>query len=591
MRAWKILFPLALLVTLAQLLRGHAISWDEIEFFRATKWIGEGRVPFRDFWEHHLPLQWILFAPIARWFATGPGVSAIVILRIAQLPLWIGIVVMLLRAMRGDVSETWSRWSALTLVFSTPYFTNAALEYRLDHVGNFLYIAALVLVLHRTSATRTIAFGALMSMAVLANMRLAPLVVVTAVLILFWDAPERRWRWSPKTLAMTLGVVFVVGAFLTWLRFTGAWARFFAGVIDYNQKSNELITPIAGEGLWEVLFAPFTSFDIAAMAVWLLAFAGATIAMRGLRRPGVMQIVTILAIVSVIAVAITGVQYLYHLETAYLLMIPIGAFALDRIRGNALRLSIAGVSAIGIVMHATPLVRPSFGAPMRYQDQVMRAVDTRTSKDAVVWDGVGYALTREPAYRYWFLPAGVRLMAAAGSIERYSARELAVNPPGAIVYGMRMKYWFDSFPETLMWSRHHYVPLYRDLWIPSLSSIVEPRPMTIVWRAPAAGRYRIYSSELLARHPWLTRPDEYLAMQGETLDQMRIPLRDLPRMNDEAMQWFVDGRAILQGVEVLTLAKGSRVELRANVRVRGGVLVVPDDVTMLCLPAPENFIL
>ena len=37
----------------------HPINWDELEFFRATKWIAEGRVPYRDFWEHHTPLAWL----------------------------------------------------------------------------------------------------------------------------------------------------------------------------------------------------------------------------------------------------------------------------------------------------------------------------------------------------------------------------------------------------------------------------------------------------------------------------------------------------------------------------------------------------
>src|SRR5688572_11838484 len=29
----------------------HPVNWDEIEFYCATKWIAEGRLPFRDFWE------------------------------------------------------------------------------------------------------------------------------------------------------------------------------------------------------------------------------------------------------------------------------------------------------------------------------------------------------------------------------------------------------------------------------------------------------------------------------------------------------------------------------------------------------------
>ena len=43
---------------LLPLARLHPIVWDEIEYFRATDWVAHGLVPYRDFWEHHTPLQW-----------------------------------------------------------------------------------------------------------------------------------------------------------------------------------------------------------------------------------------------------------------------------------------------------------------------------------------------------------------------------------------------------------------------------------------------------------------------------------------------------------------------------------------------------
>ena len=50
----------------------HPINWDEIEMFRATDWVRQGLVPYRDFWEHHTPLQWFLFAPVAALTSSSP---------------------------------------------------------------------------------------------------------------------------------------------------------------------------------------------------------------------------------------------------------------------------------------------------------------------------------------------------------------------------------------------------------------------------------------------------------------------------------------------------------------------------------------
>ena len=225
-RSWLVLLVLAVLWILALLHRGQPLGWDEIEFFRATRWIAEGQVPFRDFWEHHTPLQWMAFAPVAL-FADGPGAASIVTMRWAQLALWLAIVPLVMRLARGG-----PRWWALVFLLASPLFVRSAIEYRVDVLGNLGYLAAIVLVLHRASAARWIEFGALMSIAVLANMRMAPLVIATAGVMLFWR--EQRWAWNPRALWMLAGVAAVALPFIGWLVAVDAWQPFLDGVIGYN---------------------------------------------------------------------------------------------------------------------------------------------------------------------------------------------------------------------------------------------------------------------------------------------------------------------------------------------------------------------
>src|SRR5688572_20083196 len=131
-------------------------------------------MPFRDFWEHHLPLQWIVFAPIARLFANGPGVESIVMMRWAQMAMWIAVFTLLVRLMRRASVEP---WPSLVLLLVSSSFVRRAIEYRVDVPGNLAYIGGVALIAFGGGRWRWVGFGALMSAAVLANMRLAPLVI------------------------------------------------------------------------------------------------------------------------------------------------------------------------------------------------------------------------------------------------------------------------------------------------------------------------------------------------------------------------------------------------------------------------------
>lgn len=62
------------------------VNPEEVEYCRATRWIADGLVPYRDFWEHHPPLHWYLLAWIAP-FTREASFESFVVMRLAQLPL------------------------------------------------------------------------------------------------------------------------------------------------------------------------------------------------------------------------------------------------------------------------------------------------------------------------------------------------------------------------------------------------------------------------------------------------------------------------------------------------------------------------
>ncbi|MFL6246828.1 MAG: hypothetical protein ACJ74H_12430, partial [Thermoanaerobaculia bacterium] len=393
------LFAAAVVWIAALTQRGLPLAPDEVEFFRATKWVGQGLVPFRDFWEHHLPLQWIVFAPVARLFANGPGVASIVVMRWAQMAMWVAIFALLVRLSRRAGVDP---WPALVLLLVSPSFVRKAIEYRLDVPGNLAFIAGVALIAFGASTRRWIGFGALMSIAVLTNMRLAPLVIVTAALSLF-----SHRRWNPRALWMLAGVAPVAAAFVGWLSITHAWPAFIDGVFRYNETSARLLEV---DTFFDALLTTLWTLDVAGIAFLIAGIAGVVLAIR---KPGPLQFLALLSIASIATIALMEVQYDYHFQSAYLLMLPLAAIALDRVR------LVPPIVAAGALVIALIQTLPSFGDAMEYQDAVMTSADRLTKPGEKVFDGSGFALRRQPAYRYWFLTTGVRFMASRGLLEPY----------------------------------------------------------------------------------------------------------------------------------------------------------------------------
>lgn len=567
-RWWWFLLALALAAIFLEVQWTHSIAWDEVEFFRATRWIAEGRVPYRDFWEHHLPLQWLLFAPVAIPLS-GTGVAVLLWMRWLQLPLWIALFAIGAHVLRNATSS--QRWLALLLLLGSRFFYTAALEYRVDTAGSLFYVAAVALawMLPRSSRAWT-GFGALMSCAVLANMRLAPLAACTAIVLAFIDGEERRWRWNPRAWWMSIGIAAAAIVFLGGLAATHAFAPFVEAMRS-NIAMDRLLSTEA-HTFWPLVGSAFRDLDLGAIAMWILFLAGGAMALRDIRRPALPQLLTILALISIALVGTLGVHYVYHFELSFLLMAPVAAGVLTQKRFEpAAMIGVALILAVNLGARLNPNVHRI----MDVQDFVMHEVDRVTRPDEKVWEGVGYALHREPAYKYWFLPAGIRMLAIKGEIERYDAEQMIADPPGAIIYNARVHFWLQSFPNASRYATRHYVPLHRNLWIPGLTALLQPR-VAVQWIVPKSGHYRVYASEILAKHPWFTHPLQYGLVAGPDASLYELRIDRLPLMPDGVLHLAVDGVPVATN-RTLQLRRGSVVSAESAAPIPIGVMIVPDN--------------
>ena len=576
-----LLAAFALVIVIVRIGWNQPLSQDELEYFRTARWISEGQVPYRDFWEHHLPLHWFVFAPVAAVVGDGAGVATIIAMRWAQLPLWFATFSILFVLMRRFGISAAQAAIALVLLPASLSFVIPAVHFRVDTLGSLAYVGALaVALLHPRSRNAWIAFGALMSVAVLVNMRLAPLVVVTAALLLFIRIDERRWRFNAIALWMSAGVAALVALFLGYLVATGS-VEAFRDAMNFNLATDR----IAGELIETFnyrLFEPFRERDAGGIALWLGGIAGGVLALRRIRQPDLFVIATLLALVSVFLISRLGVHYTYHFQTTFLLCTPLIASLMTK---DVLQKVGMAVVALALVINFQRLraFTPRLGAELRYQDAIMRTVHARTQPNERVFDAVGFAIHRPPAYRYWFLPAGVRFLAVGRAIEPYGAREMLADPPAAIVFGRRTMRWMQAFPDSALYAMRHYIPLYRDLWVPGMNARIEPRRPRFSWVVPRDGTYRLYASPLLARHPWFREPVTR-AVAGDGAEQFVIPLRQLPSADLRLARVTVDGKPVT--ANVITLRKGQFLELQGSWPEPVGVLFAPHDVTELLI-APE----
>jgi hypothetical protein len=537
----------------------HPLNWDELEFFHATKWISEGRVPFRDFWEHHTPLVWFVFAPVAR-LIESPGVDGVLALRWAQIPVWIAAFWLANLYMRRAGLERFARWAAMALALCSSLLMIAAVEYRVEAMVCALFMAGLVLM----QRDRAFLAGVMFCLAAWANIRFAPLIATTMLLMLFRKRDWRLFAGAFATLAVTL-LYFMA---------TGSFDEFWQQVIIDNLAEkyaepvrfgfiHRLLVPfgvriIASERLFEL-----AAVDVGGIAVLVLGVTGLVLAIRRWTTRDDLAFLAVIQIANVIVLASMKFVYHYHFALAVLLMLPLIALALQAIPRQAIVTAVL-VLAFGVSVFAS--IFRGKEADLAYQDLVMREVHRRTLAGEVVWGGIHWAVHREPAYRFWFTPELARIMVKRGMAAPY----VVSDPPAAVVVDHNALRWIALVQRELApYFVRHYIPVWRNLWVPGMNARLEPGSR-MRWIVPRDGTYRLFASPELASHLWFRDP--FYAGAYDT-GNPGITLRLPPPAVRPDLEWSTDPR--------VPLKKGQQIAVANRGSESLGVILLPGDDTVL----------
>ena len=136
---------LAALVALAVVLRigvvlNRRIDPDESQHLHVAWLIAEGQVPYRDFWEHHLPFFHYAMAPLTAWLTERPEVYFAA--RLIMCLLAAAAVVLTWRLARR-LSADAAVWAAIVLLF-LPQFAETSTETRPDVPALVAHLASLL---------------------------------------------------------------------------------------------------------------------------------------------------------------------------------------------------------------------------------------------------------------------------------------------------------------------------------------------------------------------------------------------------------------------------------------------------------------
>jgi len=572
--AWAIPVAVGLVLFLAWAFGFRALGWDELEFARATRWVAHGRVPFRDFWEHHAPLQWFLLAP---WARLGPdaGTGAVLWLRAGMLPAWLLAFWAGQALLARHRIASQARYLAVALPLLCPFFTLWAVEFRPDSLGTAFLVCALALWRLGRGRLRAFASGLALAAAVLANLRMA--VPAAGLLVLFAAIRPagRRWGFNRRAPWAALGFG---AAFLAWglqLAATGSFMTAWNALFRQNSWFNHYLhTQPPVTTFRSALLAPFTGLDPVGMILLLAAaWSFANLARRP-ARPGLGTLLALVQALQLLSIAQLGIHYPYHFQGVFLM----GAWqaAILAMRWPAGRTPILRGAFLGLAAFAVlHLWQASTREDLRAQGRVMADLSRWTRPEERVLDAVGFALDREPAYPLWFMPSLGRALMREGRVAPYRAEGFLAHPPAAIVMTDRMLHWLVEWPELQPLIGRLYVPADPFLLLPGMSARLDATYPAAQWQVPRTGTYQVVASGILANHPWLHKPFDYFLAQGATHASLRVDPAQAPP--PPPLAWTLDGHPLAPS-GTLSLTQGAHLRVQSASGTPVGVFLLPVDL-------------
>jgi hypothetical protein len=482
----------------ARLALHKSFSIDEFQYAHAAWLVAHGEVPYRDFFEVHLPLVYQALAPVVWLLGDSP---------LNILALRVGMLVPLASTCAAAASLN-RRYGLLAvflapaLLLITPPFVTLATEIRPDPFAFALFVGALALLASRpVSRARAFGAGALLVAAVWGSQKVLFHGGIIG-LVLGMDLVTRRGRTPaliPAPRAFLAGAGAVLALIAAYLTATRSWAAWWQWCFVWASEHQRHYPGFS----WRAYFDPVWKGH-----PWLftLAAIGLVATVRNWWSAGRLrwsdpELLLVLALP-----ATFGSYALQRAPFPYSLLPFLGVVVLFAARGAAAVLGslespvwkVAGGGALVVLLGVQLWRLEEHLAASRNERQreVLARIATLTAPSDAVYDNSGGYVSRPHAYFYFYTDAYLR-SAIAETLVREVPKALLASGCVLRVDDLRT----EGLPPALRrFLDEHYQPLDGDLFL---------------W----GQRYEVPSSGVLETRFLAVREDRYFIEPASALEQ------------------------------------------------------------------------
>lgn len=211
------------------------VDHDEVENAHVSFKMLNGKIPYRDFYQNHMPAYWILGMYCVRAFPFS--IHAILAERVVNLLALIAcwfLGLRLLGTIRGG--RTWFGISIYTCITTTLACTLEFHEARPDPIMALLGTLGLCLIPARgyISSARSLLLGIIFGLSISVSPKILPMVLVVPALITWHCIRDRRLRTAATLFPYGLGIISGLLPTIFWIVHNGLFDDFFTDVFLLN---------------------------------------------------------------------------------------------------------------------------------------------------------------------------------------------------------------------------------------------------------------------------------------------------------------------------------------------------------------------
>lgn len=324
---------------IAALIFGRFVISDNIEHLRASYLVSAGYMPYRDFFEHHHPLLWYVFAPLLSVLPKNTIFTFYVVRSVVLIVsgFTFFVIFLLLRKMTDD-KKIFSIFLMFACTF-LPMWYGVSL-FKPDAFAHLFYFIGLYYLFDYIRQQRRSALVCCVIASVLAFMFLQTI----AFSIFLWIFPMFFLFGKSKNfyrdLAVALGCALIIlGTFFTWFYIAKAWPQYWQQNWLFNARLFPLLQAEAPSiiGLWSVPFCV-----AAATGIWLCKVPETTVYLK---------IIVFLFIGEIIQRMLFKVVFPHYLILAFILASLILAHGVRQINRKILYGYVYAYTAICVVFN------------------------------------------------------------------------------------------------------------------------------------------------------------------------------------------------------------------------------------------------